>query len=66
MKLKIKVFEITKGCMPEIIEQGEWVDLKLAETTHLMPPQAGTLKRSKSNYKLLVIEMLQLKLLICH
>ena len=53
MKLKIKVFEITKGCMPEIIEQGEWVDLKLAETTHLMPPQAGTLKKKQEQLQTL-------------
>ena len=31
MKLKIKIKEITEGCMPEIIEQGDWIDLKLAE-----------------------------------
>ena len=31
MKLKIKVKEITKGCMPVIIEQGDWIDLRLAE-----------------------------------
>lgn len=31
MKLKIKVKEITEGCMPEIIKQGDWIDLKLAE-----------------------------------
>ena len=53
MKLKIKVFEITEGCMPEIIEKGEWVDLKLAETTHLMPPQAGTLKKKQEQLQTL-------------
>ena len=53
MKLKIKVFEITEGCMPEIIEQGEWVDLKLDETTHLMPPQAGTLKKKQEQLQTL-------------
>ena len=53
MKLKIKVFEITEGCMPEIIEQGEWIDLKLAETTHLMPPQAGTLKKKQEQLQTL-------------
>ena len=53
MKLKIKVFEITEGCMPGIIEQGEWVDLKLAETTHLMPPQAGTLKKKQEQLQTL-------------
>ena len=31
MRLKIKVKEITKGCMPVVIEQGDWIDLKLAE-----------------------------------
>lgn len=31
MKLKIKVKEITEGCMPVVIEQGDWIDLKLAE-----------------------------------
>ena len=31
MKLKIKVKEITKGCMPVVIEQGDWIDLRLAE-----------------------------------
>ena len=31
MKLKIKIKEITKGCMPVVIEQGDWIDLKLAE-----------------------------------
>lgn len=53
MKLKIKVFEITKGCMPEIIDNGEWVDLRLAETTHLMPPQAGTLKKKQEQLQTL-------------
>ena len=31
MKLKIKVKEITEGCMPVVIKQGDWIDLKLAE-----------------------------------
>ena len=31
MKLKIKVKKITEGCMPVVIEQGDWIDLKLAE-----------------------------------
>ena len=40
MKLKIKIKVLTKGCMPEIIEKGDFIDLKLAETVHLMPSQA--------------------------
>ena len=47
MKLKIKVKVLTKGYMPKIIEKGEWIDLKLAETIHLIPSQAGTLKKKQ-------------------
>ena len=47
MKLKIKIKVLTKGCMPEIIDKGDWIDLKLAETVHLIPPQAGTLKKKQ-------------------
>lgn len=28
MKLKIKVKELTKGCMPEINPKGDWIDLR--------------------------------------
>ena len=38
MKLKIKVREITEGCMPEINPKGEWVDLRAAETIELKTP----------------------------
>lgn len=31
MKLKIKVKEITEGCMPEINPKGDWIDLRAAE-----------------------------------
>ena len=40
MKLKIKIKVLANGYMPEIIECGDWIDLKLAETVHLVPPQA--------------------------
>ena len=53
MKLKIKVKVLTKGCMPKIIEKGEWIDLKLAETIHLMPSQAGTLKKKQEQLQTL-------------
>ena len=39
MKLKIKIKEITEGCMPEIIEQGDWIDLKLAEAVRFTGPE---------------------------
>lgn len=41
MKLKIKIKEITEGCMPEIIKKGEWIDLRAAEDTTIKPAQAG-------------------------
>lgn len=46
MKLQIKVKELTEGCMPEIRKDGEWIDLRCAETIILDAPQAGTLKRN--------------------
>lgn len=29
--MKVKIKEITEGCMPEIIKVGDWIDLYLAE-----------------------------------
>ena len=45
MKLKIKVKVLTKGCMPMINENGDWVDLKSAVDIAIPAPQAGVLKR---------------------
>ena len=53
MKLKIKIKELTKGCFPQVFEAGEWIDLKLAETVHLMPSQAGTLKKRQEQLQTL-------------
>ena len=48
MKLKIKVKKLNKDIdLPKVIDKGEWVDLRAAETVHLNAPQAGTLKRYK-------------------
>lgn len=48
MKLKIKVKRINKNVLlPEIIEKGEWIDLRSSITISLEAPQAGTLKRHK-------------------
>ena len=44
MKLKIKIKEITEGCMPEIIEQGDWIDLKLAEDVRFTGPEVQSRK----------------------
>lgn len=39
--LEIKVREITEGCMPDIIEVGDWIDLKVAKDTDVYPGQFG-------------------------
>lgn len=50
MKLKIKVKRINKNIsLPEIIDKGDWIDLRAAETVHLNAPQAGTLKKHRVN-----------------
>lgn len=49
MKLKIKVREITKGCMPEINPIGDWIDLKAADNYEFKAPQSGVLKRTQVN-----------------
>ena len=50
MKLKIKVKRINKNIsLPEIIDKGDWIDLRAAETAHLNAPQAGTLKKHRVN-----------------
>lgn len=45
--MKIKIKEITEGCMPEIFEIGDWIDLKTAKEIVLKAPQAHRLH----NYK---------------
>lgn len=48
MKLKIKVKVLTQGCMPEISDNGDWVDLRAAKTVDIKASQAGT--QYQSNY----------------
>lgn len=48
MKLKIKVKRINKNIpLPEVIDKGDWIDLRAAETVTLNAPQANILKRYK-------------------
>lgn len=35
MNMKIKIKVLTEGCMPEIIEKGDWIDLKVAKSVKL-------------------------------
>lgn len=50
MKLKIKVKRLNKNIsLPEIIENGDFIDLRAAETITMNAPQAGVLKKHKVN-----------------
>lgn len=42
---KIKIKEITEGCVPSSIKKGDWIDLKAAQDIVLSAPHAETLKR---------------------
>lgn len=41
MKLKIKVKELTEGCMPVITNNGDWIDLRAAKDVEIRAAQAG-------------------------
>lgn len=41
MKLKIKVKVLAEGCMPQINEDGDWIDLRAAQDMEIRAAQAG-------------------------
>lgn len=43
--MEIKVYQKEWGCLPEIIDKGDWVDLKLAEDVKLKGPYSKVLRR---------------------
>lgn len=47
--MTIKVLEKVKGCMPQIIAKGEWIDLYTAVDITLIAPYAKTLHRRKDD-----------------
>lgn len=48
--MKIKVLRLNKDIdMPTIIDKGDWIDLRLSQTTTLKAPYATMLKRKKNN-----------------
>lgn len=50
MKLKIKVKKLNNLIsLPEIIEKGDWIDLRASKDIVMTAPQSGTLKRHKVN-----------------
>lgn len=54
MKAKIKIKELTPGCMPEIIVDGDWIDLRASRDITLEGMRADTLRRhsgDKGNYR---------------
>lgn len=50
MKTVIKVKVLTKGCMPQVIEKGDLIDLRAAEDYVFKAPQAGV-QYQKDNIK---------------
>ena len=50
MKLKIKIKVLTEGCMPQISESGDWIDLRAAKDIEIQAPQAG-IQYQKNNEK---------------
>lgn len=49
--MEIKVLELTSGCLPEILPQGDWIDLKTAIDVRFNAPQACKLHRRKAKGK---------------
>lgn len=50
MKLTIKIKRFNKNIeLPEVIENGDFIDLRAAETVTMHAPKANTLKRHKNN-----------------
>lgn len=50
MKLKIKVKRLNKNInLPEVIEKGDFIDLRASETITMSAPQAGVLRKHKVN-----------------
>ena len=47
--MKIKVKEIIEGCKFNFLPQGEWIDLRAAETVAFKAPQASSLRRETIN-----------------
>jgi dUTP pyrophosphatase len=50
--MKVKVLEKTPGCMPEVIDKGDWIDLFTAEDVTLNGPYAKMLHRYKRENEL--------------
>lgn len=49
-KLEIKIKRLNRNnILPEIINKGEWIDLRASKTVSLNAPQAGTLKKHNIN-----------------
>ena len=44
--MKIKVLVKTEGCLPEVSDKGDWIDLYTAETVNLVAPLVNLNKKS--------------------
>lgn len=47
--MEIKVYQKEWGCLPEIIDKGDWVDVKLSEDVKLKGPYSKVLRRKKKD-----------------
>lgn len=52
--MKIKIKEITPGCMPEIIKVGDWIDLCTAEDYTFKCPHAKMLHKHKKGNEAII------------
>lgn len=63
MKLKIKVKVLTEGCMPEISDTGDWIDLRAAKDMEIDAAQSGVqYQRNNEKYRDVTIPVVYIPL----
>lgn len=63
MKLKIKVKVLTEGCMPEISDSGDWIDLRAAKDIEINAAQSGVqYQRNNEKYRDVTIPVVYIPL----
>lgn len=63
MKLKVKVKVLTEGCMPEISDSGDWIDLRAAKDIEINAAQSGVqYQRDNEKYRDVIIPVVYIPL----
>ena len=63
MKLKVKVKVLTEGCMPEISDSGDWIDLRAAKDIEINAAQSGVqYQRNNEKYRDVIIPVVYIPL----